>query len=193
MPTVPPQSSPFAAILSAVLARLVSSLGINAAFVVPVASDDYVLTELEDFFLRVHVQKPRPVNPGDGGTLINQGAGRVALDVSRYLRVYAYSRQGLDTTAGDPIALMGSDPSANHAGTPAVVGHLLFEERILNSLHHFAPLDADGVCLSVGPVRWTDQNDAPERKPEDDEGVLRSYLDFEVVYVTAIDTSEPAP
>lgn len=185
------QSSPFAAILNAVLARLVSKLGINAAYVVPVASDRYVLTELEDFFLRVQVFKPRPVDPHSGGTLIDQGSGRLAVDVSRFIRVYAYSRQGVDVSLSDNVALMGSDPTATILTTPTVTGHFLFEERVLNALLNFAPVSGN-TCLTIGPIRWTEDNDAPERKPDDGEGVMRSCLDFESVYKAAIDTADPA-
>lgn len=189
---LPSQSSPFAAILSAVLARLADKLGINAAWVVLVANDEYPLTELEDLFLRVQVFKPRPVNPATGGVLVDQGAGRLALDVARFIRVYAYSRQNVDPSNVDNVALMGSTPTASVTSSPAVVGHLLFEERVLNALQDFAPLDEDGACLSVGPLHWTDDNEAPERKPEDSEGVYRSCLDFSVTYVSAIDTTDPA-
>lgn len=190
---IAPQSSPFAQILSAVIDRLASKLGLDPAFVVPVASDDYVLDTLEDFFLRVRVYKPRPVNPGSGGVLVNQGAGRLALDVSRFIRVYCYTRQSVDVSGTDNVALMGSEPSANYSQNPTVFGQFLREEMILNCLHHFAPLDGGGVCLSIGPIRWTDQNEAPERKPEDGEGVVRSCFDFDVTYVAAIDSTETAP
>lgn len=187
------QSSPFAAIIDAILSRITSVLGIDPAFVALVTTDEYVLTELEPVNVRVQVFPPRPVNPHDGGDLVNQGAGRLALDVARFVRVYIHTRSGVDVAESDNAGLMGGDPNAivTDTATP-VSGHFWFEEAVLNGLHHHFPT-LSGSFVMIGPIRWTTDNDAPTRKVEDGEGVITSMLDFQAVYVASINTTEAIP
>lgn len=186
------QSSPFAAIINAILSRISSILAIDPAFVTLVTTDEYVLTELEPVNVRVQVFPPRPVNPHDGGDLVNQGAGRLALDVARFVRVYLHSRSGVDVSESDNAGLMGGHPNAVVTDTPdALTGHFWYEEAVLNSLHHFFPT-LSGSFVMIGPIRWSSDNDAPSRKVEDGDGVITSMLDFDLTYCGSITIADPA-
>lgn len=201
LPTLPLQSSPFAAALSAVVARLAASLQISPAFVRPVASDNYELVDAEPLMIFVRVYGMRP-SDGQGNYQPNMGAGRLARNVSRRLRCYIYTRSGQDTFGSDQFALTGSVPQAgqaypNYSQVPSLGfqdgGQLFAEELVMNALDDFCPLyNGQNTCLNV--VHWIDSSGGPpERKPEKDAGVIRSFLDFEVEYVLAQNPVDPSP
>ena len=181
---IPTQASPFAAILQAIVFRISAATGIGTDFIRPVASDDYKVTETEDRFLYIRPYKPTP--------FVNAGAGRLARSVSRFVRVYLYIRSGVDSYGGDEKALMGDDPSVTYAAA-TLPGIIVQEELIYNSLDDWAPTDTNGNMLTLTVIHTTAENDAPERKPENEEGLVRSCLDFEVTYLLPISPAEPAP
>ena len=190
-PTSPaPFSSPFAAIAYTILGRLATSLGINLAYVRPVANDRYKVTIAEPVFLYVQFFTPgKPREPGLDFT--DAGAGRLATLVGRRVRVYVYTRSGEDSYGGDEIALYGTDPSAVYSDSPTTPGHFLVEERVYNSLLNYTPLSAGGDRMTIGPLHPLDASEEPQRAAENDAGLLRSCLDFEVVYLLAVDETEP--
>lgn len=186
-----PQSSPFAAILYAVLSRLSEQTGIDAAYIRPVASDSYSVTITEPLFLYIRVFEPVPQD-GQMHPLPDGGAGRLAVDVMRRFRIYIYTRSGVDTYSADYYALLGNDPSRLYSDT-GVPGQFAAEELVLNGLLNWAPKDSNGETLCINPIRWETDDGPAERKPEGEEGLIRSYLDFSASYVLAISPTEPTP
>lgn len=181
-----PQSSPFAAILAAVVSRVATSLRIDPNFVLPVASDDYRVTVAEPLFVYVRPYGPQPFT--------DAGAGRLARTVNRRLRFYLYSRSGEDVTGSDAVALMGQNPEQAAYPYFTMPGHLVFEEALYNSIDDFQCIDVSGNAMTIGPLHVLDSASGPPvRKPENDEGLIRSEIDVQIVYVLPIDPTEPAP
>lgn len=199
--SLPFSATPFARIANDLVVRVANALGspINAdtglpEFVRPVASDRYKVTETENLFAYLVFFGPSPVDPSTGYLLQDYGAGRHTRVVARRCRLYLYTRSGVDVYGGDEVALLGEFPTksveSSDAGPP---GQWLAEEFILNALDNYQPV-ANGRPLTVSPVHWIDSANGPaERKPEEDEGLVRSFLDFSVVYCLAITNVEPAP
>ncbi len=192
---VPPANgrTPFAAIASAAVTRLAVMLGVETAFIRPVANAHYTVTEAEDLFCYLQFFTPgKPRDPGLDFT--DAGAGRLATPVGRRLRVYLYTRSGVDSYGGDEVALLGTDPSAIFS-TPIIppdhLGHFLAEERVYNALENWMPLDQDNEPLALTPFHPLDASEEPERPMENEAGLLRSCLDYEIVYLLSIDPSEP--
>ena len=192
-PFVPPapQSSPFAAILYAVLSRLSEQTGIDAAYIRPVANDEYTVTITEPMFCYIRPFQPYPQD-GQMNAMANGGAGRLAIDVDRRIRIYIYTRSGVDTYSTDNIALLGNDPSRLFSDT-GVPGQFAAEELVLNALANWMPLDGNGEALCISPVRWEFDSGPPVRQAENEEGLIRSHLDFGISYVLAISPTEPPP
>ena len=186
-----PFSSPFAAILDAVLARVAASLGIPPAYVQPVASDEYKVTIAEPLFayLRVFgVQEPRD----PALSFENSGAGRLSRPIARRIRVYVWTRSGEDLYAEDSIALMGQDPTQTVDTPPEMPGQFAAEEMVFNALDDFLPTSDAGVPLTVGPLHPLPAEGAPPlRKAENGEGLVWSAVDVEVVYIISITPDEP--
>lgn len=191
-------SNPFAMISQSIVTQVCNALGVKIQFNHIVASDDYKVTELEDLFFYFQFMQPTPA--GDfGGTNVNQGAGRLARLISRRLRVYIYTRAGTDVYGDDTIALQGTDPARPvtepdaSPNAPGHLGHFLAEELVLDTLDNWAPLNEDGDrTLTIGPLHWLDDAGPPLRAPENEAGLLRSNLDFEMMYIGAIRNNEPA-
>lgn len=184
-----PFSSPFASIGRALVARVSSSLGVPSAYVRPVANDRYKVTQAEPVFAYVQFFTPgKPRDPGLEYT--DSGAGRLATPVGRRVRVYVYTRSGEDVYGGDEVALFGGDQAGD--GNPAVSpGHFLVEEMVYNGLVNYMPPGSNGTPLCITPIHPLDASEQPERKPEDDAGLIRSCLDFEAVYLLSIDQADP--
>ncbi len=191
---VPPTSggNPFASIAVAIINRLSTALSLDPSFIQPVASDNYPITVDEPFFLVVRfytITKPRD----PALDFENSGAGRLNRPVARRMRVYIYSRTGEDVTGTDTVALFGYDPSQT-IDTPSVrPGQFAAEETVLNCLDDWLPVSGDTVPLplTLGPLHVLDSSEEPQRKPENDAGLVRSCLDFEIVWVSAISPTDP--
>lgn len=180
------QASPFAAIAAAIRARVATSLSVAIDFIRLVASDKYKVTETEPLFVYIQVFGPQPFTDG--------GAGRLGRRIYRRVRCYIYTRSGEDTYGGDEIALTGNDPSQTVSTPPVYPGQFIAEEMVYNSLDDWFPLDSDDSKLTVEPLHPVDSaGGPPERAPENDDGLIRSHLDFEVMYILAIDPTESAP
>lgn len=192
MPTPAPYSTPFALIASAIVGRVASTLSIAPEFNHIVASDDYKVTEAENIFVYTRVYGPSPVD-GKGNSFPDIGAGRLGRMVSRRLRFYIYTRSGVDEYGDDTIALMSTTPAQTALTPPTFPGQFVAEESILNSFDDWTPLNSDAsLPLTIGPLHWLDSADGPpERPPENEAGLIRSHLDFEVVYISAINPAEP--
>lgn len=172
------QSSPFRAIALAVRDQLASVTGLDAAYVRIVANDDYEVV-VENRYLVVRCYGPEPYT--------DAGVGRRARPCHRLVRVYIYTRSNVDQAGGDDFAL--ADDNA----------HFDFEESVLNALDEWVPLsdfdtDGDGnrEPLTIEPLHpVSDGGGKPVRKAEDDIGMLRSHLDFQVTYVLPSDAVAP--
>ncbi len=186
------QSSPFAAILQNLVGRVATALGVDPTYVQPTANDDYKVTVVEPLFAYLRVFQPTPCD-SEGTPFPNIGAGRFARIVARIVRVYVYTRNGADFYGSDTLALIGANPNQSVITPPSMPPHLLAEEIILNSLDNYCPLNSDGQRMSVANVQWTTANGLPVRKAEDEEGLDRSHLDFNVMYILAQQAQEPAP
>lgn len=187
-------SYPFAAIAANIIGRVAASLNIGLDFVFPVANDEYKITVSENLFAYIRFYGPSPVDPRTGAPFSDYGAGRRARVVGRRFRVYIYTRSGEDTFGDDTIALGGNNINQLVTDPPETPGQYVAEELVLNALDDYIPKGDDDICLTIGPVHWLDGDGGPaQRKPENDAGLLRSSLDFQAVYVLAIQATEPAP
>lgn len=185
-------ATPFSYIAQQVVARVASAVGIGTEFVRPVAADDYKVTEAENLFVYLRFYQPSPVDARTGASFADQGAGRHLRVVGRRLRSYIYTRSGVDVYGGDEIALMGHNPSGT-VESPSVPGQWLAEELVLNALDDYMVASGERP-LTLGPIHWVDPGGGPaERKPENEEGLVRSHLDFQIVYVETLQNTEPAP
>lgn len=186
-----PFSSPFAAILNAVLTRVSESLNIPAAYVQPVATDEYKVTIAEPLFayLRVFgVAEPRD----PAMSFENAGAGRLFRPIARRIRVYVWTRSGEDVVGEDSIALMGQDPDQTVDTPPEMPGQFAAEELVFNALDDFLPVSDAGEPLSIGPLHpLPTEGTPPLRKAENGEGLVWSAIDFEAVYCLSINPQEP--
>ncbi len=149
-----------------------STARLDPQYVRVVASDGYKIDAREPFFVYLRYYGPRPFTDG--------GAGRRARRVSRLVRVYVYTRSNIDFHGSDEGALLGE-----------VVGHSDREEQVLDALEHHAVADATGL-LVIEPLHWVDSaGGPPEREPENEDGLVRSHLDFEVEYLARISLTDP--
>lgn len=210
MATLAPGSSPFALIRSAIVNRVatainsyiptdpITHLPLAPAWVRPVANDDYEVTATENWFACIRTYGPSPIDAKTGAYLSEQGAGRLSVNVSRRIRVYLYSRAGMDIVGGDEVSLGGLNNSQtiNSASWPGVD---ILEELVLNALINWVPIFTDPntmivTPLTLGPVHWLDSPDGPAvRPPENEVGLLRSHLDFGVTYILTANQGDPAP
>jgi hypothetical protein len=208
-PSLSSGSVPFALIRTAVVNRVASAIGsyipvdqngnpLPPPWVRPVASDDYQITATENWFAYVRVYGPSPINAKTGGYLSDQGAGRLARNVSRRIRIYLYSRVGMDVVGGDEVSLGGTTNSQTINTPPSWPGHDILEELVLNALDEWCPTYVNSLTLAttplvLGTLHWIDSSDGPAvRPPENEVGLIRSHLDFEAVYILSINNNNPA-
>lgn len=204
MPTLAPGSTPFPLIRDSIVNRVAAAIGSfipvdgPPPWVRPVSSDDYQITANENWFAYIRSYGPSPIDSRNGGDLSEQGAGRLTVNVARRIRIYLYNRAGMDVTGGDEVTLGGTDPTQTINTPPTWPGHDIAEDLLLNALLNFLPTytDPDDVIipLTLGPLHWVDSSDGPaERKPDNNAGLVRSHLDFQVVYLLSINQGDPAP
>lgn len=196
---VPSWQYPFAAIGRAIRARLVERLSTEDApitpdYVIPVANDDYSITVAEPFFLYLRFFGVR--SPRDPAlSYENAGAGNRFRPVARVMRVYVYTRTGEDSYGEDTIALFGYDPSQTEDTPPTPPGQFAMEERVFAALSDWTPTQEDEdenlMPMTIGPLHPIEASEYPERKKENDAGLVRSCLDFEIVYTMPLDPTEP--
>ncbi len=204
MPTLASGSTPFPLIRSAFITRAALAMGSYIPdegpppWVRPVASDSYEITATENWFGYLRSYGPSPVDSRNGGYLSEQGAGNLTTNVARRLRLYLYSRAGMDVVGGDEITLSGTDPTQTVNTPPTWPGHDILEDLILNAFRNWMPIYTDPITqaitpLSLGPVHWIDSADGPAERPsENDVGLVRSHLDFQVVYILSANIDDPA-
>lgn len=201
-PPVPTGSIiPFALVAEAIVLRVAAALGTSTDWVRPVASDDYKVTETENLFAYVRFYGPSPVDPTTGEYYPDDGSGRYRRVVGRRVRVYLYTRTAEDAYGGDEVALLGADgTTAQNVTTPPVMpGHFVAEELVMNALDDWTPVYFDETAqrnkpYTVGPLHQIDDADGPPvRPPEEEAGLVRSHLDFQVCYKSAVQRTEPAP
>lgn len=191
---IPSWQTPFAAIAVAIRTRLATVLSLDPSFVLPVANADYKVTIAEPFFLYVQFFPMR--SPRDPALdFENAGAGNLFRPVARVMRCYVYSRTGEDSYGEDTVALFGRDP-AQTADTPVTPpGQFALEEVTFGALSDWTPLGVDDnnnpYALTIGPVHPIDASEYPQRKKEDDAGLIRSCLDWEIVYTVPLSPTEP--
>lgn len=159
-----PRAASFADIVLAVRRRLCDVLGMAKERVVVVANRP---GENPSMYPAERHVRLRPM--GRTG-LDNPGAGRLSDRKTRILAVDLVTRDERDQTGSDLIAL-----------TDAAVGHLRFEEDVLDALDLHTPVDDDGVALCYQPGRETTTDD-PNR-PLPGTGFLADTLYFSYEYV----------
>jgi hypothetical protein len=205
MPTLASGAVQFPLIRNAVVNRValaigsyIPSDGSSPPWVRPVASDDYEITATENWFAYVRTYGPEPVDSAHGSYLSEQGAGRLTVNIARRIRVYLYSRAGMDVVGGDEVTLCGLVPTQTINTPPSWPGHDILEDLVLNALVNWMPIYTDPntqavTALTLGPLHWTDSSGGPPvRKPENDVGLVRSHLDFEAVYIGGFNITDPA-
>lgn len=208
MPTLAPGSTPFPLIRTAIVARVATAIGsfipaddfgnpLAPPWVRPVANDDYEVTNTENWSAYIRTYGPSPIDSMTGRFLGNQGAGRLTVNVARRVRVYLYSRAGMDVVGGDENTLGGTDNTQTINTPPTWPGHDILEDLVLNALINWMPIFTSGMTttpLTLGPMHWIDSDDGPAvRPPENEVGLVRSHLDFQCVYLLSINQGDPAP
>lgn len=170
MPSYTSQTSDFASIARVIKSHLATCLSLDPAYVRIAASDNYKLQLMEDKAVVLRYYGPNPFP--------DAGAGRYAQPVTRLIRVYTYVRSNTDYVGDDTEAL-----------TDAELGLSGFEESVYDALAQYTPISGTTV-LTIEPLHPVDSSSGPpERKPEDDVGVVRSSLLFECRYLLKIDQS----
>lgn len=204
MPTLAAGSSPFPMIRTAIINRAALAIGSYIPtdgpppWVRPVANDDYEITASENWFAYVRTYGPSPVDARTGAYLSEQGAGNLTTNVARRVRLYLYSRVGMDVVGGDETTLGGQNNLQTINTPPSWPGQDILEDLILNAFKNWLPIytdpdTGDVTVLTLGPMHWLDSEDGPAvRKPENDAGLVRSHLDFQVVYILATGIGDPA-
>lgn len=208
MPTLAPGSTPFSLIRTAIVNRVALAIGsyipiddfgnpLAPPWVRPVASDNYQVTATENWFAYVRTYGPDPIDSTTGAYLSEQGAGRLTDNIARRVRIYLYSRAGMDIVGGDEVTLGGIDQTQTINTPPIWPGHDILEDLVLNALRNWVPIyvvDIVTTPLTLGPLHWISSADGPaERPPENDVGLVRSHLDFQIVYISSINIGDPAP
>lgn len=188
-PIYPPQSSPFSAIAKTIKPRLASYCGIDPGWVFPVANDRYTVTIAEQFFLYFQFFNIEPFT--------DTGGGRANPWAYRRMRVYIYTRQGADPYGIDTVALQGVDGDEITGGDGTIqspVSQFQAEELVAGALFNWMPLNPSDVTVALAQEPWhfAEGGGPPLRKPEDEEGLLRSNLDFSIRYGLNIDVVDPA-
>lgn len=184
-PVFAPESTPFAEIAAAVRTRLSAYTGINIGYVLPVANDQYKVTVDENFFLYLQFFGIEAF--GD------TGGGRLNPWAYRRLRVYVYTRQGVDPYGADEVALQGVDsqPAPATATDELPVGQYQAEELVIGALFNWMPLNASLRPMLTEPIHPSKDSGPATRKPENDAGLVRTNLDFQLRYGLAIDKTDP--
>jgi hypothetical protein len=160
------QAHPVATILLAIKDRLVEQLQLSPSYVRIVASDGYELQCHDARFIYLRAFGPVPA--------VDVGVGRRARPVKRVVRLYLYTRNSLDETGADDAALT------------AAGAHLAFEDEVFDALDEWWPVTADDAdtALTIEPLHTVAEGSGrPERKPEEDVGLVRSHIDLEIQYV----------
>lgn len=166
------QSALLPTILTSVVTQLRTVTAINAAYVHIVATDDYKITCGEPRFLYIRYYGLDPYT--------DAGAGRRARPTTRRLRVYIYTRNNVDQFETDTIALL------------AAGNHESLELQVVDAMDNFWPRDTDGNIVTIEPLHPLDSSSGPPlRKAEDDIGIIRSHLDYEIKFLSQVNTPQP--
>lgn len=166
------QSARFSEILTAIAKQLATVTNLHPSHIKIAASDKYTLPNLDDTWL---VVRPYGLEPDT-----DAGVGRRARRSTRRVRVYIHTRCNLDSYGDDTIALTDTDR------------HFDLEETVADALDEFWPTNSDDEPLSIEPCHPLDSSSGPpERKPEDEVGVVQSHADFQVVYVPPKSNPQP--
>lgn len=100
------------------------------------------------------------------------GAGPTANPTLRILTVRVCSRVALGA-AGDADSMLFD----------ASLGHILFEEQVALSLHHFYPANDDGLPMFLEPMRLVPEACADCQTAKADKAWVESVLGFEFKYL----------
>jgi hypothetical protein len=190
--------TPFALIHLQVVTRVAQALNMPLAYVRPVASENYAVTAMENLFAYVRTYGLSPVDPTTGAYYPDDGAGRWRRVIGRRIRIYLYTRSGVDVYGGDEVALGGVDPTQVVTTPPTMPGQFVLEEILVNALDNWTPTYVDDLSvtrpLTIGPVHLVDSEGGPPvREPENEAGLIRSHIDVQICYRLNIQRVEPAP
>ena len=168
-----PQSARYSDILLAVKNRVVEVFDVDPSLVRIVANDRYRVHQVDSGSLQIYLRSYGP-EPD-----VDHGGGRRSRPKKRLLRVYLYYRNSLDQAGEDETALTAED------------GLFDKEDLLLDALDDYWP-QSDDVPLTIEPLHPLNSAEGPPlREEEDDIGVTRIHLDFEIRYVGR--NQNPAP
>lgn len=183
-PAWPPEASPFSKIFATIRPRLATITGIDESYIYPVANDRYKIVIAEPFFLYFQAFGPEP--------FADTGGGRLNAWVTRRIRVYIYTRSGVDIVGTDETALEG--PNAVSSPDTGQIGQFYAEELVYSALFNWMPLDTDtGKALCTEPLHPANGSGPAIRKDEDAAGLIRTNLDFSCRYNLYIPAADPPP
>ena len=109
----------------------------------------------------------------------SEGSGRVEFRALRNLRIVAQSRLGTDEQARDKDWLQGATPNNS---TPTI-GHLAFEDIIVDSMLLFQPQDNTGNVLTYKPCVYRGIDRPARTAQEKASGYGHSWIYFDVPYI----------
>lgn len=170
-----PQTAYFSDILIAIRDRISVALDLDPSRVKLAANDRYQVNDLDQ--VTVYVR------PYAAPLFANAGAGRRAMPTRRMVRVYYYVRNSSDLPGDDTIGI--TDPT---------YGLLQVEEKLLDYLVLWYPQTNTEarLNLTIEPLHPLDPSGGPpERELENDIGMLRGSLLFEVCYLPKLDNVLP--
>jgi hypothetical protein len=188
----PSQSASFADIALAIQAQIAATIQVDPTnniyidpnFVRMVVNDDFQATNIAEplfFFLRFYGPQPDT----------DAGAGRLGRPYYRILRAFVFTRQNIDVS-GDQTQMLTAPTTGD--GLTTAIGHFRREEELINALDDFWPIDTNGNLLTIEPLHSMDASDGPPVKPWIDKaGIARSYFDYQIRYVSPLNTKDPAP
>lgn len=186
---------PFSLILREMRNLLVKKMNIEYNRIKIVVSDNYKAPRIDPVFVALRPFAPVPVDPHTGGVFPDSNVGRYGRAIGRIVRVYLHTRSGIDRYGSDHFALIGKDAEKTSIDSNITPRHLLYEEILLNILDNaLLKHPNEDVSLLLGPIHWisSDVQSYPARKPINEDGVVESFLDFQLVYLSAISFQEPA-
>lgn len=167
------QAHPLRQILLAIRNRISEVLELDPQFVRIVSSDNYTVCA-DQRFVYIRPFGPKPVT--------DHGGGRRTRPIHRSIRVYLYTRNSLDQTGFDTVALTDD---TNYS-------HFVGEDLLIDALDEYWPTLDEQTVLTIEPIHFESTSEGkPVRESENDVGFTRSHQDYEVVYLCY--NSNPAP
>lgn len=163
-----PQSHPISETLEVIRQRVMTATELDDHFVRLVMNDDYTYSN-EEWLVAI---RPLGVTP-----MTDAGGGRYSRPVNRIIRIYIHKRSSLDYVGDDRQAV-------------ALICDM--EDRILNHLDDWFPVNDEDEVLTIEPLHPADSSSGPPtRQSMNDIGETFSRIDFEIRYLLNNDYEVP--